>query len=1101
MKKLLKSLLLTVSALLVAVTAVAQVTTSSMDGIITDESGEALAGAAVIAVHVPSGTQYFAIANAEGRYVINGMRTGGPYKVEISFIGMTPIEFTDVVLKLGEPYELDATMKSSTELDAVVVISESSFNASKTGAGSAFSNAQVNNLPSIDRSIYDVVQYTPQANVNKNGGISFAGSNNRYNSFQIDGAVANDSFGLAASGTNGGQTGANPISLDAIEEIQVVIAPFDVRQSGFTGGAINAITKSGTNEVKGSFYARYFNQDFIGTTAGTPEQMKQYFNQTERTKYTDESSQNYGFTVGAPIVKNKLFFFLSADYHFQSYPTVFSPSEGSYGNKPLAKDVIYNGQNLGRILDANMAEAILAKYKATYGTGLDPNYSETFGLHQKADRSYNILARIDWNINDSNKFMFRYQYANSYQDKFSAGASSYTFNNSAYLQANKTNTFVAELNSRVGNNMSNELRATAVLVRDHRDPGYAGATMYIRDNITINLGTEYSSGANSMDSDTYTLTDNFSIYAGNHNITIGTHNELFKFNNVFLQYAYGEYVFATLNDFFNDNPNTYYYNYADPEYTGGKTIWAATTWAAELGLYVQDEWKPTRNFTLTYGVRADAPMLLNKPIENAAFNKFSDDQVAAGYAGFKNQYVGSVPSVTPLWSPRVGFRWYLNDSHKTLLRGGAGLFTGRVPFVWLSNAYNNTGIATKSTSLNTDFGRLYQAQYTGAAEGLGTSNPYAYVKNGLLAAGTSGLTINTLSKDFKYPQVFRVNLGFDQEFGNGWKFTFDGLYSKTLNNVFFSNLVIDDANVLYPVSAEVSQQNGITAPYYSNISGKTYSTIVALGNTNLGYTYSLSGQIQKHFEWGLDLMASYTYGHSYSVNDGTSSVAYSNWKYNYSVDTNHPELSYSLFDKPHKVNAVLSYTTPRYFGGRASTNFTVTYTGGSGQRYSYTFRENVDYNGDGYSGNSLMYIPTMDELTKMSWADGESARKFEKFIRQDPYLSANRGQWSTRYAGIAPWENHVDLHVSENIFYDKAKKRKVEITADIVNFTNLLNRAWGIYYASAYNRQVLNVTAITRDGKGNATPTYSFYDNTYNTPSLSDFYSRWRCQVGLRFTF
>jgi hypothetical protein len=395
MKKLLKSLLLTVSALLVAVTAVAQVTTSSMDGIITDENGEALAGAAVIAVHVPSGTQYFAIANAEGRYVINGMRTGGPYKVEISFIGMTPIEFTDVVLKLGEPYELDATMKSSTELDAVVVISESSFNASKTGAGSAFSNAQVNNLPSIDRSIYDVVQYTPQANVNKNGGISFAGSNNRYNSFQIDGAVANDSFGLAASGTNGGQTGANPISLDAIEEIQVVIAPFDVRQSGFTGGAINAITKSGTNEVKGSFYARYFNQDFIGTTAGTPEQMKQYFNQTERTKYTDESSQNYGFTVGAPIVKNKLFFFLSADYHFQSYPTVFSPSEGSYGNKPLAKDVIYNGQNLGRILDANMAEAILAKYKATYGTGLDPNYSETFGLHQKADRSYNILARID----------------------------------------------------------------------------------------------------------------------------------------------------------------------------------------------------------------------------------------------------------------------------------------------------------------------------------------------------------------------------------------------------------------------------------------------------------------------------------------------------------------------------------------------------------------------------------------------------------------------------------------------------------------------------------------------------------------------------------
>lgn len=1092
MHQSIKRVLAVLTAILVGVSVFAQVTTSSLNGKVADEMGEPLAGAAVVAVHTPTGTQYYAAANTEGRFNINGMRAGGPYTVEISYVGMASVLYNDVTLKLGEPYELDVTMKATNELDAVTVVAEKSFNASITGAGSSFSLKQVETMPTINRSIYDVVKYTPQANVNKNGGISFSGSNNRYNSFQIDGAVANDSFGLAGSGTNGGQTGANPISLDAIEEVQVVIAPFDVRQSGFTGGAINAITKSGTNKVKGSFYSRYYNQDFIGTTAGTPEQMKQYFNQTERTKYSDQATQNYGFTVGGPIVKNKLFMFLSTDYNHSTYPTVYAPSEDSYGNKALAKDVIWNGKNYGKIFNSEMAAAMLEKYQQTYGTGLDEKFSETFDRHQKTDRSYNIMSRIDWNINDANKLMLRYQYADSYADQYSSGASSYTFNNSSYKQVNKTNTIVAELNSRISDIMSNELRATAVLVRDHRDPGYKGATMYIRDNITVNLGTEYSSGANAMNSDTYTLTDNFSIFAGNHNITVGTHNEFFKFNNVFLQYAYGEYVFATVNDFFNDNPNQFYYNYADPEYTGGETIWAATTKAAELGVYVQDEWKPTKNFTLTYGVRADAPMLLNKPIENQDFNS---TELAQKYG----EYVGTTPKVQPLWSPRVGFRWYIDDAHKSLLRGGAGLFTGRVPFVWLSNAYNNTGVATKSTSISKDLNRLY-------TNGLGTSNPYTYVQNGILTAGASGLTINTMNKNFKYPQVARVNLGFDQEFAGGWKLTFDGIFSKTLNNVFFHNLVIASDNVVYPVSKEASEANpGSTAPYYHNVSDGKYSTVVALGNTSKGYTYSLSGQVSKSFDFGLDLMASYTFGHSYSVNDGTSSVAYSNWKYNYSIDTNSgDEVSWSLFDKPHKVSALAAYTSPSYFAGRASTTVTLSYTAGSGQRYSYTMRESsatVDFNGDGYAGNSLLYIPTTEELTQMSWADAESAQQFENLIRSDRYLSSHRGEWSQRYAGIAPWEHHFDLHVAENIFYDKQRSRKLEVTFDVLNVGNLLNRAWGIYYGSAYNRQVLNVSSLAKDGSGDVTPTYSYYSNNVNTPSISDFSSRWRCQLGVRLTF
>lgn len=1078
MNQFLKCILTAFAAILVAVTASAQVTTSSLFGAVVDENSEPLAGAAIVAVHIPTGSQYYAVANNEGRYTINGMRAGGPYKVEISFIGMATVENEDITLRLGEAYELDAKMKAVNELNAVTVVGEKSFNASITGAGSSFSLQQVEQMPTIDRSIYDVVKFTPQATLNKNGGISFSGSNNRYNSFQIDGAVANDSFGLTSSGTNGGQTGANPISLDAIEEVQVVIAPFDVRQSGFTGGAINAITKSGTNKVKGSFYTHFFNQDLVGTTPGSAEQMYDNWSLTKRAKYDQELAETYGFTVGAPIIKNKLFLFTSAEYYKKSYPNVYSPADNSYESRPLSKEIIYNGKNYGNIFNADMADAIIDKYQKTYNPGGD--FSESYGSHQITDRSINLLARLDWNINDANKFMFRYQYADAYADKYGSGKSTYYFNNSSYLQANKTNTFVAELNSRISDKVSNELRATAVLVRDHREPGYPGATMYIKDKITFDLGTEYSSGANSMNSDTYTLTDNLSIFAGNHNFTIGTHNEFFKFNNVFLQYAYGEYTFATLADFFQDNYNQYDYKYADPEFTGGATRWAATTYALELGLYAQDEWKPTRNFSLTYGFRVDVPMLLNKPTTNETFNQ-------TPFAKNNGEYVGVVPKYQPLISPRVGFRWHLNDSHKSLLRGGFGLFTGRVPFVWLSNAYNNTGVETKSV--------------TSKVQGLPlTSDPYNdIIKPGKLSGTASGATINTLNENFKYPQVFRANLGFDQEFENGWKLTLDAIFSKTLNNVYFNNLAISSNSSVYGVNAEAARKNPASAaPFYTQDSGDYYC-IVALGNTNKGYTYSASAKVEKHFNFGLDLMAAYTYGHAYSVNDGTSSVAFSNWKYNSSVDTNSPdELAYSLFDKPHKLSAVVSYTTPMY--GRFKTTVALTYQGGSGQRYSYTMKESsLDFNGDGQKGNSLLYIPTRDELVQMSWTDAASAAKYENFIRQDAYLRAHRGQWSERNAGIAPFEHHFDLQLTEDFFYDKKSGRKLQLIANLINASNLLNREWGMYYSAANSRTVLQLDDLKTDAAGNCTPTYSYYDD--NAIGLSDFYSRWRCQLGLRLTF
>ena len=567
------------------------------------------------------------------------------------------------------------------------------------------------------------------------------------------------------------------------------------------------------------------------------------------------------------------------------------------------------------------------------------------------------------------------------------------------------------------------------------------------------------------------------IYAGNHTITAGTHNEIYRFNNLFLQRAFGSYEFNSLADFFANKPSAFKYAYADPTVEGvDGPQWKATTWAAQFGLYAQDEWKPTVNFTLTYGVRADMPILLNKPTANPGFN---EGEIAQNY----NEYVGVTPKATVLWSPRVGFRWFIDKERKSLLRGGAGLFTGRIPFVWLSNAYNNTGMETKSVTVSNP-----------AAGFPTTSDPYTdIILTGKASAGGKA-TINTLSENFKYPQVFRANIGFEQSFGQGWKFVFDGLYSKNLNNVFFKNLALsNNGKKVYPVNSSVAAY----APYYDI--DKTYATVVALGNTNKGYTYTLCGQLQKHFAFGLDLMASYTYSHARSANDGISSVALSNWKQFYAVDTNTPDLSYSLYERPHKVMAVVSYTSPKY-ARMMQTTVSLTYDGSSGQRFSYTYKDDVDFNGDDGSGNgnSLIYVPTVEELTMMNWASPSDALKFENQIRSDKYLSSRRGQWSERFGGLQPFEHHFDLHIAQDFFYDQKSGRKVQVVVDFMNISNLLNRNWGLSYSQTLTRSPLVVSSLIKDAEGNMTPVYK-YNNNDNY--YADFSSRWRCQVGLRLTF
>lgn len=1049
------------SALVVSAMAVganAQVTTSAISGKVLDETKAPVIGATVVAIHEPSGTLYGAVTNVDGRYTIQGMRTGGPYKIEISYVGYNKTAFTGISLELGNTLSLNAEMKPSSELlDEVVVVADAKANA---GAAHNFSTGKITSTPTVDRNVYDIVKNMPMASTSKNGGITFAGSNNRYNSFQIDGTVSNDVFGLSASGTNGGQTGANPISMDAIQEIQVVVAPFDVRQSGFTGGGINAITKQGTNKFQATAYSYFTNENMYGKYNAARDYEKQ--------KLGEQHTRTFGGTIGGALIKNKLFYFVSAEHKSDVYPNNIYPG---YIDNYLTQD---------------MADRIISKYQEYTGI------KETYGPRDIENKSFGLLARIDWNINQNHKLAIRYQHNNSYDDNLSLSSSSFRFNSSGYRMNNKTNSIVAELNSHLGESLYNELRASASFVRDNRDIDYNSATVQIKsandnNNTKIDMGTEYSSGANYLNQDIYTFEDNLSWYKGNHTFTFGTHNEIYRMQNLFMQGNNGAWYFNSIKDFLNDNPYEFRYKYTDPTLTGGNLSYAPAMKSGQFGFYAQDKWNVTNNFELTYGIRFDIPVIFNDPTTNVSFNEFATQQ------GWEAR-VGEMPGAKVLVSPRVGFRWYLNENHRTLLRGGLGLFTGRVPFVWLNNSFTNNGMEQKGTTLN--------EKYV-AVPGMKdyAKNPYEAV------SGKPIVDIAVVDKDFKYPQVFRTNLALEQQLPGDVKLTIEGIYSKTLNNVFFENLAIEEVGKVYAIPG--LEQSAV--PYYNQVSSN-YNSIINLKNTNEGYSYNFSVMLEKHFNFGLDLSGSYTFGHSKSVNDGTSSVAYSNWQYNYSKDSNSKgELGYSRFDIPHRISLQASYTTPKYLNGWMSTTVGITYNASPGGRYSLSYDDAKDFNGDGSRGTTLLYIPTDKELEDMNFVDNfdkqgnlimskeESREAFRQWILNDDYAKNHRGQFAERNSNLTKWEHEINLHVAQDIFYLKERGSKIQVTFDVINFANMLNKKWGANYYLPYNLTPVTVSGST-NADGILVPEYTFKDQS-NVLTKNDISSRWHCQVGVRLTF
>ena len=692
-------------------------------------------------------------------------------------------------------------------------------------------------------------------------------------------------------------------------------------------------------------------------------------------------------------------------------------------------------------------------------------------------KSGSLVARLDWNINDRHNLTLRYNYLNASMDNYANSAASFSFNGSAYALSNQTHSLVAELNSRISQSVFNELRVGYNRIIDGGESERLLPYVQINklsddssdgknNNIRVMIGTNPYNGMNHLEQNSVSISDNVSIYSGNHAVTVGTHNEIFTNEVTYVANAFGSYTYNTLQDFLDDNSTSYMRNYP----IGNPAI---HTSSAQFGLYIQDEWSASHNFKLTYGIRADIPVIFDTPNENTALNT---SEIAQKY-GIRTD---SKPKADILLSPRIGFRWNAvsGEKYTATLRGGVGIFTGKVPFVWIKNCFSNTGTTQRGYALYNDDTPKFGDDPSGET----VSNP----------------AIHVVSSKFKYPQALRANLAFEQRFRGGWLLKMEGIFSKTFNNMLVENLVAQDkGNKLYAVSANMSSAANTTVFYDSSASSQ-YSSIYYLKNTNKGYSYSVSASLFKHFDFGMDISAAYTFGHSYTVMDGISAQAPTNWGRCYAAESNNPDLAYSLFDTPHKVTASVSYSKryARYFG----TTVSLVYQAYSGIRYSLTYYQNgIDVNGDSNRGNTLMYIPTKSELAAMNFETDEQRDSFDAFIEGDRYLRTHRGRYSERNAMQTPFEHRLDLHFAQDFYFGATTGRKLQLTLDILNFGNMLCKNWGAsYYMSGWKASPVEVYALDDDGTGNKTPQYRYRGATV---SKDDLLSRWQMQIGVRVTF
>ncbi len=1066
--------------------------TSAISGSITDTKGEALPGATVVAVHVPSGTKYGTVTNISGNYVLPAVRVGGPYKITITFVGYKDTVKEGVIANLGSPANVNVKLsEEGTQLDEVVVKSAKSsiFSSDRTGAATGVVKEQIQALPTISRSFNDITRLTPQGSSNTfNGAPSFGGRSSNFNNITVDGAAFNNSFGL--SGAVGGQTNAQPISLDAIEQISVNIAPYDVREGSFTGAGVNMVTKSGDNEFRGSIYNFGRNLNYVGKKVlgeSSPlDPVAQKF-----------SVRNTGFRVGGPIIKDKVFFFISAEQERRDDPGSTFSAKGSA-----------LGGNQSNVLKADLdklSEFLISKYN------YNPGPYEGYKLLSNSDK---VNARIDVNISNNHKFALKYNFLQSFRDTPASSSGSLSggrapglnvlpFLSSFYRINNNLNSVIAELNSTFGGKIANKFQIGYTGFRDFRETPLGNTTPFPTVDIGNGLGQAYTafgyepfSANNILNTDVYQISDNVDIFKGKHNFSIGTYNEFYSFKNGFAPNYYGGFQFKSLDDFYasanNGTSNALQYRIQYSALSSGEFPFAYIK-AAQYGLYGQDKYQVGPKLNLTVGLRVDIPVINADIQENtaAAALTFRD--------GIKIN-TSQIQKTQLLWSPRVGFNYDVLGDKKIQVRGGTGIFTGRVPFVWVSNQASNNGVLFGSSSVNNPTDKPFSADV----------NAYRPVG----AAANASYNLAVTEKNFKFPQIWRTNLAVDVQLPAGIVATLEGAYTKDLNAVYHQNVNLpnstgtaagaDNRAIFYnidPITGKTSNANRIN----SNI-----SDAILMKNTNEGYSYFLTAKLEKSFSDHLYASVAYTRADAKSVNDG-GSIAQSIWRdRSVSADPNAVALANSNYLVKDRFIAGLTYSFE--YLKLAKTTIGLFYEYQSGSPYSYSYSGDMNGDGSGGAGNDLIFVPKDASEIKLvdiksggnviysasaQWAD------LDKFINQDSYLSTIRGKYAERNGAFTPSRGQLDLSIKQDLFTNIGKKRNtIQVSFDVFNFGNMLNSKWGVF------RGVSRTGLLTYQGYDkDKNPLFTFPYATGTTPLSSTFFdskgigSRWQAQLGLRYIF
>jgi carboxypeptidase family protein len=1072
-------------ALSASSTAAQGVTTGAITGTIKDAQGGVIPGASVLAVHQPSGTTYESVTQADGRFVIPGMRVGGPYTVTASLSGFTSEAKNNIMVNLGVTQDLDFGLKVASLAETITVIGQSDpvFSSGRTGAATAVLREELASLPTISGRITDITRLTPQYGPSG----SFAGQDNRASNMTVDGSYFNNSFGLGVTtGGIGDRTGVAPISLEAIEQVQVSVAPYDVRQGSFTGAGVNTVTRSGTNSLTASVYHRQRNQSYVGTDAAGQTVNPGTFNTTVT-----------GTWAGGPIVKNKLFAFGAFEKQEDSRPlTTFASNPGG---APVTG-------NTTRVLTSDLSG--LSNFLNTnfhYDTG-------PFDNIPKLTPAKPWMLKGDYNVNSANKVTFRYNQLNSSSDIGQSGSSSLgitrqtntgqflSFANSNYSILENLKSGVGEWNSVFGAMTNNLLIGYTHQDESRGDKGQVPIFPFVvigdgSGGALTSFGNEPFTPYNLLRYNTFQVQDSVTKFAKNHSITFGGNAEKFHSDNSFYFGIQSAYTYSTLNDFYADangflaNPNRTVA--AAPSRFQVKYLLQPGQTTPPLqpldvvyaGGYIQDEWRPKTNFTVTAGLRVDVPKFGNTAFDNPV----ADTLTFRDQDGSPIKYnSGALPATTPYWSPRVGLNWDVRGDGGTQVRGGSGLFSGKPPYVWISNQIGNTGV-------------LYGFLDSNSAVTNYPFNPNADKYKPAPTGGTAAsYELDVTDQSFRFPQTWRTNIGVDRRLPWGLIGTVDYIYNRDLNAPVYINANLPGADSSYTgvdnrprwvaipgVSpaciSTLGQENGPCFQKINNLPGKNITAAYVIKNQSQNRSQNISGAVSKTLTHGFSFKGGFNYGVSKSLVE-PSSTAGSSWGGTNPIvnNPNNPALAYSTNSPGKRVFLAANYTA-QYFGFGATT-FSVFYDGHTNGNTSYVF--SGDANGDNVTGNDLIYIPRdTSEMnfkplpataTVRAFSVAEQTAAFEQLIQSDSYLSSHRGQYAERNAVFLPMVNRADLSISQDVFHSISGHRHAgQIRLDITNFGNLLNHNWGVGQR-VVNTQILTNTNADASGR-----------LTYNLQTLS----------------